>query len=213
MTERPILMKPHNVRAILDGKKTQTRRLIDPQPDEDGLAKIIGGPWVDTSKRSYPCPYGHTGDRLWVKETYGARGNLADGPPIRYRADVGYNESTTLFDQTRKAYGGWKGPRYMPREYSRITLELTDVRAQRLQGISEADAIAEGTSSWCTSGDMFWKSGSAAMTDARNPAFDAVNSFTGPRADYAMVWEEINGSGTWDLNPWVWALTFKRVET
>lgn len=206
MHECPIMMQPYNVRSILEGKKTQTRRAVKhPYADQelghvmkrDGLQALVAGGEIVV------CPYGGVGDRLWVKETYwhNKEANL-----YAYRAD---GEMPAMH---RAAGDRWQSPRYMSRKASRITLELTEVRVQRLQDISEADAIAEGATSWCTSGGLYWSSGADALDDNRNPSFDAAKSITGPRADYGAMWEKINGLGSWNLNPWVWALTFKKLE-
>lgn len=203
--ERPILFSAPMVRAILECRKTQTRRVIKPvQPRDDGMWPAGRDPVPD-------CLYGHPGDRLWVREACRAEELTAeaaiidefvncDDEPIegldgvRYLADNHFepientSEAADAWGELN-AYRGKRGatvpPIHMPRWASRITLEITDVRVQRVQDISEADALAEG----CRS---------------------AIKH----SAAFADIWDSINakrGFG-WNANPWVWALTFKRVE-
>lgn len=191
MKERPILFSGPMVRAILDGTKTQTRRVVKPQFAADAIpvempATDPAGGWVvpghsgvwwcdaaanpDDVRR---CPYGQPGDRLWVREAW-ARTRVFGAEMVVYREG-----------DNRTDYGGpWKPSIHMPRWASRITLEITSVRVERLQDISEADAIAEGV-----------------YTDPASPAYDA----------YAQLWDEINGPGSWAANPWVWVLEFRRL--
>ena len=135
--ERPILCSAPDVMAILDGRKTQTRRIMKPQPNRTWPDEVTPH-WSVGGNRTLPgasnplrCPYGVPGDRLWVREAW----RLPDGAPkgwVDYRAD-----------DTRDGFK-WKPSIHMPRWASRITLEVTDVRVERLQDISEADAMAEG---------------------------------------------------------------------
>lgn len=185
MKERPILFSAPMVRAILDGRKTQTRRVIKPQPsltpemDTDaGIAKFYD---VDECIGSIRCPYGVPGDRLWVRESFYVQPEiwaLHRGPqPLDYAADV-------TPDQVED-YAG-KPSIHMPRWASRISLEITDVRVQRVQEISDEDAIAEGY-------------GAAFGPGFRYRAFDSL-------------WDSIHGSGAWERNEWVWAVTFKPID-
>ncbi|SWS89562.1 morphogenetic protein [Klebsiella pneumoniae] len=188
------------VRALLDGRKTQTRRTVKPQPDEDGLAKVTNGPWVDTSERNYRCPFGAAGDRIWVRETF-------QGPLFDYDLMDSYCKDPTPFEKPEfcvyKADGVpapefydaddelhccWRPSINMPRWASRILLEITNVRVERLKSISDGDAIREG----CSTADM--KSG------------DCVADVL------ARLWASIYGSDSWNANPWVWVIEFKRVE-
>lgn len=136
------------VRAILAGGKTQTRRIVNPQPDEDGLCKLIDGPWHDTSARAYRCPYGHTSDLLWVKETW--KPDPAYGLPPSTRPTEIPQGTHILYRATldpahpKAAWQAWRPCLFMMQWMSRITLEITSVRGERLQDISEEDAIAEG---------------------------------------------------------------------
>jgi len=173
LKERPILFSAPMVRAILDGRKTQTRRVVKPQPNADN--------W--TGK----CRYGQRGDRLWVRETWQSL-VIHDGlspSDIPVGADIQYPAT----------YDGWVSKRrpsiHMPRWASRITLEITGIRVERLQDISENDAVAEGVEFWTPTVDV-----------------DPVPS---PRPAYRLLWESINGAGSWGLNPWVFVIEFKRV--
>jgi hypothetical protein len=193
MKERPILFSGPMVRALLDGKKTQTRRLIKPQPphwhwsrvreyaERDGLTFQLPGQdyWVK------PPPFGKPGDRLWVKETFVAP---VDGKPV-YRASIPYGNLDCHFKP-------WRPSIFMPRKASRITLEITSIRVERLNDISEEDAKAEGAEiqketpgGWVICGPR-------------------IGSY---REGYRWLWEQINGADSWDANPWVWAITFKRI--
>lgn len=174
---RPILFSAPMVRAILDGRKTQTRRIVTPQP---------AGAWAAPGRRS--CPFGVPGDRLWVRETY-----IDLGACFLYRADANAEQDRALVAPRQK----WRPSIHMPREASRITLEITDVRVQRLQDVSQADAMAEGAPPSHHSIDMI----------SRQYGYEDFS-----RSWYAQLWEQINGPGSWDANQWVWAITFRRVE-
>lgn len=197
MKERPILFSGAMVRALLAGTKTQTRRVVKPQPEamHDGEPYwFIGGYRAWTYRPAPPiplraggapvlCPYGQPGDRLWVRETF-ARIDGQTRPWIETDYKATYTHGDRLGDSLgiRKK---WSPSIHMPRDASRITLEITGLRMERLQDISEADAIAEGV-----------------YTDPACPAYDA----------YAQLWDEINGSGSWAKNPWVWVIDFRRIE-
>ena len=184
MSERPILMSAPMVRSILAGKKTQTRRIVKGQ--YSGLPHMVGDDvaFLDKGRRTGPdqrCPYGVPGDRLWVRETHCAfeRGH------VHYAADF------TRDPKGEREHGvRWTPSIHMPRWASRITLEITDVRVERLQEISEADAIAEGT---------------APYRLPVHPAREALRHVDG----YAQLWDSINGAGSWAANPWVWVVSFK----
>lgn len=182
--ERPILFSGPMVQAILDGRKTQTRRVIRPQPT----------PGVDWFEQGIRCPYGKIGDWLYVKETFAVSGAhdhcSAKGLHIHnvcYRAGGGFG-----FENGSER-GKWRPSRFMPRWASRITLEITEVRVQRVQDIGETDCVQEGVEySICEGTTM--------------PA----------RVAFRILWETINGKRegikfSWANNPWIWAITFKRV--
>lgn len=178
--ERPILFSGAMVRALLAGTKTQTRRIAKPKRSIE--------PMTDE------CPYGQPGDRLWVREA------------IRLVPGQEPDDGTDRVDSTYEADGtftvadAWPWRRsylpsmHCPRGLSRITLEITGVRVERLQSISEADAQAEGCAVEC-------------MTPTGD---DSGSAIYGP-GGYRALWDEINGAGAWDANPWVWAVTFKRI--
>ena len=176
MSERPILFSGPMVRALLDGRKTQTRRVVKPQPDA-ALGDLPGAAW-NAGFVNVSCPYGAPGDTLWARETWGP----FEGGFI-YRADEGPN--------VKPDDGRWHPSIHMPRWASRLTLHIKSVRVERLQEISEADALAEG----CT-----------AKLAEEAPALDEA------RQDFRELWESINGPGSWDANPWVWVVEFKRVQ-
>lgn len=193
MSERGIIMQAESVRAILAGIKTQTRRVYKPRnpepwelPPGEGY-KDDGTPWPmyqDTygDFHPVPCPYGAPGDRLWVKEAWKPLGS----DDIAYRA----SEDDMA--------GPWLSPLFLKREHSRLTLEVVAVRVQRVQEISEADARAEGCS---------WSDG------AKEFGQDTEAPFTA-RDAYANTWDGLNAKRgyPWASNPWVWAVTFRRVE-
>lgn len=238
MNARPILFSGEMVRALLDGRKTQDRRIVRPQPPEgtDALRDIPGEnhwwaayathdangvtyrPLGSDQQHSWRCPYGRPGDLLWVREAFMVEPHPADlgltremipatwdaaveaAGKVRYRADVG----SLITGDGRP----WMPSIYMPRWASRITLRLTDVRVERLQDISGADAIAEGIE--C--GDGAWhtdESGAAYRRDEYGWFVPGQHRrHNSPIHAYRDLWESINGPGSWDANPWVWALTF-----
>ena len=200
MTEHPIIFNGDMVRAILRGEKTQTRRPVKPQPVFDDMYSREGTyDDVIHFKDDCPvmCPFGQPLDRLWVRETF-----ALGGPPyfgVAYRADEGDNPEDVGGERQK-----WTPSIHMPRYLSRITLEITDINAERVQGITDDDARAEGV----------------------NPEFRTVvaRSDGGPdyhipcsyRGGFANTWDAIYAklSGlSWDEDPWVWAITFRRVET
>jgi hypothetical protein len=208
------------VRAILDGRKTQTRRGID--LDQFGPSTTVGYDWtwrgqapvrsiaqqrrhaggcwqeVRHDRLMSLCPYGSHGDRLWVRESFWNGVNCytdASGEAVSYWTDkVQYLEERSEPGPWSEPYGSnvpWMVKRpsiHMPRKLSRITLEITGVRVERLNEIREADAISEG----CQCAGV-----PASLTN--------VGAF-------AKLWESINGPGSWVANPWVWVVEFKPVE-
>jgi len=202
MKERGILFSAPMVRALLDGTKTQTRRVAN-----TGLYAIDARTHGDeTAARELAnlvtkCPHGLAGDRLYVRETFGEVYDWCDHPEMpgapterwhiewKYRAD-GEPDRPHLDG----AWTGWKPSIHMPRTASRILLEIVSVRVERLQEISEADAAAEG-----------WQR-RPEMSDDPEVHADAARDW------YCDLWEQINGAGSWAANPWVWAIEFKRVD-
>jgi hypothetical protein len=203
MTDRPIIFSAPMVRALIDGRKTQTRRVLklDPAPVEyDGMWMWKSGiRWGAVSNPTYPpLPYA-TGDRLWVREVC-ATWALSDYRSAVYRAD----ETDTEWDNVKHdaRTGAWKlrSPIHMPRWASRLTLTVTDVRVQRLQEISEADAKAEGVEHDAES-QGWW--GCAA-----NGVGGATPRFSTAELAFRDLWNSIHGPDAWDANPWVAAVTF-----
>ncbi|KMH15382.1 hypothetical protein SM62_00721 [Klebsiella variicola] len=196
------------VRAILDGQKTQTRRPIKwKQTRFTEIGEREDGskwPWSEDADHAFdfwhPCPFGSVGDRIWVRETF-------QGPLFDFDLMDSYCKDSTPFEKSEfcvyKADGVpapefydaddelhccWRPSIHMPRWASRILLEITDVRVERLKSISDRDALREG----CNAADM--KSG------------DCVADV------FARLWASIYGSDSWNANPWVWVIEFKCVE-
>lgn len=199
MKERPILFSAPMVRAILDGSKTQTRRVA--KRTAAGHVKETGGHrrWHIADFDAYlACPYGQPGDRLWVRETWAAPHSEDGRPPRAIQCD-----QLRIHYLASEGRGGlvWRPSIHMPRWASRITLEITGVRVERLQEISEADAIAEGIE---RSYDQ-WR-------DYRTDQAVNYPSAATPIDSYRTLWEEINGPDSWDANPWVWVVKFERLD-
>lgn len=205
--EKPILFSAPMVRAILEGQKTQTRRVVKPQPCS--LGDVI--PYAQ-------CPYGVPGDRLRVKEAAWMwcervpNGTTKTGrlkwhyvpmreAPIHYAADHPKKPAINVVSPETGNEWGWrlKIGRFLPAWASRITPEETGVRVERLQDISEADAIAEGIERHVNG---HWK-------DYRDPTGRQWHE--APSDSFCSLWESINGAGSWDANPWVWVLSFRRI--
>jgi len=214
MKEIPILFSAPMVRALLAGTKTQTRRVVKPQPPADGdrncgySAPVWG--WTRNEMPSAEwhkvrCPYGQPGDRLWVREAWrstGDGGRCDHMPPRDMQAHHVWYEVDGKAPQD-ECVGKLRRSMFMPRWASRITLEVTEVRVERLQDISDADAIAEGIESFTD----FLPSGHWRRYDKAT-----FNSYVSSPVDsYASLWESINGAGSWEANPWVWAVSFRRI--
>ena len=227
MKERPILFSAPMVRAILAGEKTQTRRVVKPQPqmvtDDRKTAAWDGQPAALQQlleKTGRGCPYGRPGDRLYVRETFFAYGcwetrssvkNGRDewyfvdrteelGLSYKYAADA--PEVTTSYRNC--IYSGWhrRPAIFMPRRAVRIVLEVVSVRVERLQDISEADCWAEGVDEVI---HLFDGHSQYRMAKRLDLCLEDAKPL------YAQLWESINGAGSWDKNPWVWVVEFKRV--
>lgn len=186
--ERPILFSAPMVRAILAGDKTQTRRIAkDVRHPDLGNVYAPGALVLEREPQHVierACPYGRPGDRLWVRETWGYNPDHPGMPwHACYRADPGME-----YDGIK-----WKPSIHMPRAACRIKLEITDVRVERLQDISDFDAEDEGTRIWAAE---VQKNG---------------NKFSSIRSAWQAMWESINGSDSWQANPWVWVVEFRRI--
>lgn len=206
MKARPILFSAEMVRAILDGRKSQTRRVVkldsfyvEPDTVYPFQFRDKRGAWQETSLEyllRHHCPYGEVGDRLWVRETWKCEELEPHGEDgVRYKADGAFR----MIDNTREASeqwmdanrgdGKWRPSIFMPLWASRITLQIMNVRVERLQEISEHDAEAEGIS-------MSWT------------LLDGTKTFLG---EYELLWNQINGAGAWQKNPWVWVIEFQKI--
>lgn len=188
--ERPILFSGEMVRRILAGDKMQTRRVIKHQPNDKGLWPRGTAP----GEYETDCPYGAIGDRLWVREKVALCMPQGDFPRgIAYFATDSHRCSPHI---------KWCPSIHMPREASRITLEITNVRVERLEDISEGDAEAEGVQIPVTP-DGSWLRCISKKYVPEAPTF---------REHFRMLWEEINGKKhPWNSNPWVWVIEFKKV--
>ncbi|MHB6027595.1 hypothetical protein ACYCB9_01705 [Klebsiella pneumoniae] len=198
MKERGMIFNGEMVRAILDGRKTQTRRPIKwKQTRFTEIGEREDGskwPWSEDAEHAcdfwHPCPFGAVGDRIWVRETW-ARYNIdQNSHDIAYRA-------TTPEDWPEE--GRWRPSIHMPRWASRILLEITDVRVERLNSIHDVDAMREGIQNLttCSHADF----GIPGVVNAQHP----VRAFQ-------LLWESIYGADSWRANQWVWVIEFKRVE-
>jgi hypothetical protein len=212
MKERPILFEDAMVLAILAGAKTQTRRVVKARADKDMGPRCVMQPHEiagEVNGGSYRnSPYGEPGDRLWVRETWGVADKwlheCETDPPrcIAYRAGLAARNFDPVYDVDTSSWAfephmKWRPSIHMPRWASRITLEITGVRVERLTDISEADAMAEGS--------PFYEEGMDA------PSSDTSEEWS-YRASFCRLWESINGPGSWDANPWVWCMSFRRVQ-
>ncbi|HBS3676301.1 TPA: hypothetical protein MAG16_003595 [Klebsiella quasipneumoniae subsp. similipneumoniae] len=214
MKERGMIFNGEMVRAILDGRKTQTRRPIKwKQTRFTEIGEREDGskwPWSEDAEHAcdfwHPCPFGAVGGRIWVRETW-ARYNIdQNSHDIAYRA-------TTPEDWPEE--GRWRPSIHMPRWASRILLEITNVRVERLNAISEEDAQREGvhTEVWdqtvvarnYAARDEFFQFWSEDM-----PHYVEMNQLY--RSSFRSLWESIYGAENWLANPWVWVIEFKRVE-
>lgn len=231
MRELPILFSAPMVRAILERRKTQTRRVVKGAPTgaDSYVLGVHQGTWgihehVDALEASRTrCPYGTPGDRLWVKEAHALEscvdGNeppFSDGRPTRRAADDDFDGGEPAWTQAHYRATDpapdlccerencaqcrdhdmgphWRPSIHMPRWASRITLEVTGVRVERLRAISEADAIAEGAEPFRL---------------PVHPNREQLRHVDG----FKRLWESINGAGSWHANPWVWVVEFRSMD-
>ena len=237
MKERPILFSAPMVRAILEGRKTMTRRVVKPIKDHGGLGRNMGSPieyecnWIsetlcsgyfDFQHKSYGktrhetihCPYGQPGDRLWVRERINRIGSTVYS---QYYADG----AITFGDAWPWKHNSLPSI-HCPRGLSRITLEILNVRVERLNDISEEDALAEGVISdeeyddrageenlWPCPECHGYRTHQALGAGLGVIEVDCMDCNT-PKKRFCNLWESINGPGSWDANPWVWVVEFKR---
>lgn len=226
MTERGMIFNSEMVRAILDGRKTQTRRIMKVQPEnsELGLRRVVESKnGIDDGKyfwsqsdatglksRSKPfaCPFGTVGDRIWVREAFRVHSRATDVATLVYKA----SERNSWTEQTHRVPVAvcnkpatpekWTPSLHMPRWTSRILLEITNVGVQRLQDISSGDAVREGICQLPASGRYCLSPGDQYFGGASHSAKEV----------YSWLWSSIYGEESWKANPWVWVIEFKRVE-
>ena len=243
MTERGMIFNAEMVRAILDGRKTQTRRIMKLQPKPSKSRP--GDFWFSSKKlesmvhvsdlapgnspiadyhlfiQEHCCPFGAVGDRIWVREAFRVHSRATDVATLVYKA----SERNSWTEQTHRVPvtvcnkpatpEKWTPSLHMPRWASRILLEITDVRVERLNAISEEDAQREGvhTEVWdqtvvarnYAARDEFFQFWSEDM-----PHYVEMNQLY--RSSFRSLWESIYGEESWKANPWVWVIEFKRVE-
>lgn len=230
MREIPLLMNGPMVRATLAGHKTVTRRtngleyFSDNEPDNWRCVRVVGGYAYfvygnSPVERAEKCPYGQVGDRLWVRETWapdppadgtwaytswaGCKGSKLMDIPERYRKPAHCMFAADYPHDAKRWV--WKPSIHMPRWACRILLEVSGVRVERLQDISERDAVAEGvTAFYC-----------GPAHDVKNPTRWGVEKtplHESPTDAFCYLWEGISGAGSWDANPWVWVIEFRRAK-
>lgn len=243
--DRPILFSGPMVRAILADAKTQTRRVVKPQPEwlpEVTQARTTGplvwpiGAGGQQCGHPIKCPYGVPGDRLWVREEHYRFGHWEKVPGVktatgRVKWQFVGDSDEVLFEQPRELSRAMNAPyfdrpgwykrvaRHMPRWASRIDLEVTGVRVERLQDISESDAIAEGLTEYVwpehtrsypnvatqlACGTRFWNH-VIQKRGRRGCVWDSA------KKAFREFWQDINGPQSWNANPWVWVVEFKRI--
>ncbi|WP_394515002.1 hypothetical protein [Pantoea sp. SGAir0215] len=217
MKERPILLNAEMVRAVLDGRKTQTRRIMKVQPDSPGYglrfitesfnnretgkyfwSQSDGCGTNKPRSKPFSCPFGAVGDRLWVRESFYEHGHWQGGgydpedsyfvsdKQVLYPAD-GIQRP---FERKREDFWRSRPSIHMPRWASRITLEITGVRVERLRELSEEDAKSEGVT----------------------PPAGGVLPGWEHRINFRELWMSIYGTDNWEANPWVWVIEFKRLD-
>jgi hypothetical protein len=205
------------VRAIIEGRKTQTRRVVKPQPSLDGSRSVWhwkGAAWdscpglVNNTPPVHLCPYGVPGDRLWVRETWQPIWAEENNPPTSLKCHEGWNIGYPATDGVQEYLdhgedltSACRPSIFMPRWASRILLEVTDVRVQRVQEISFPDCRAEGMSQ--------------SYVERVEPCcLDCDGFHRGEKYAFRQIWNQINAKRVfgWSVNPWVWAVSFKVLE-
>ncbi|MBK4999496.1 hypothetical protein IAE37_001772 [Pseudomonas sp. S31] len=215
--ERPILFSAPMVRAILEGRKTVTRRAAKVQPRSKGDIGSygLGQPFIrhpESTKRNPECPYGRPGDRLWVRETHKiATGKVGDiQASVRYEADGDYQAKVMpqpeaigarTFERTRPSI-------HMPRWASRILLEITDVRVERLQ---DGEGETDFESRYVAEGIHRIHHGDGEHYYHPFKSEPGPGNWADPFDAWRELWVSINGADSWNANPWVWVVEFKQV--
>ncbi|EKJ7338157.1 hypothetical protein [Klebsiella pneumoniae] len=226
MSERGMIFNAEMVRALLDGRKTQTRRPIKwKQTRFTEIGEREDGskwPWSEDAEHAcdfwHPCPFGAVGDRIWVREAFRVHSRATDVATLVYKA----SERNSWTEQTRRVPVAvcnkpatpekWTPSLHMPRWASRIMLEITGVRVERLNAISPEDAESEGLERTNFTG--FGDEPGLPSYPEPDVYFDPLKKQWKeyPPEAFAGLWESIYGEGSWKANPWVWVIEFKRVE-
>ena len=230
MKERPILMSAPMIRATLSGSKTQTRRIVKPTPEWVGPSGVLSYRGRVGLQHAL-SPHGQRGDRLWVREafrfldsfdgdspnTVGDRCLIAGYPkpwaPTHYEADGLRDNWMNVGTEPGSVIAGKLRPGiHMPRWASRITLEIVSVRVERLQNISEEDAIAEGVYCENVIVSSYYANGHHEVGECRYFFHGGPDEGFESAVDaYTALWDSINGEGSWEKNPWVWVIEFRRI--
>lgn len=211
MRERSIILGTHDIRALQDGRKSQIRFPVNPQPEAGADNPYIIGSGFDSKARA--CPYGRKGDRLWVKEKWNAA-HFSIDPETGYADDChvshdvppgsgsGYWTAVYASDERFKHADawdlGWRSSTHMPRWASRFTLEITNTRIQQLKDMTKDDAIAEGLPRLGSSIWLKWKDYSGRL-----------EGYMSAQGSYRTLWELTRGE--WRPELWVWVVSFKRI--
>ncbi|WP_019106219.1 hypothetical protein [Pantoea ananatis] len=249
MRERPILLNAEMVRAVLDGRKTQTRRIIQSpaknmqangqkvidyrEPGDKWYGEHVfsmrnqSGTWCDYTKEQFlaKCPFGAVGERLWVRETWQAIhdsldefGNVDERTwiPSVPKSSEGYwravyAEEFGVSNREDRDFP-WRPAIHMPRWASRITLEITGVRVERLQDISEADACAEGIRAGVRRTDQSEFNEPVYCNYLADNLNVASEWFERPSDSFISLWQSIYGEESWQHSPWVWVIEFKLLD-
>lgn len=228
MKERPILFSGPMVRAIREGRKTQTRRIVKPQPFIDPKRGLTWEPrghapnkpsyvernvnWnpISNAMMDFGCPQGQPGDWIWVRETWRTTdsldhckpSDLRPGAPVEYRA--GGHNVNGFQGEPMTGMGRWRPSIFMSKWMSRIILEIVSVRVEMLQDIGDEDAEAEGINRIAHGRSGYYYS---AFRNEPGP-----DNWCHAVPAYKELWESINGPGSWDQNPWVWVIEFKEAK-
>lgn len=240
MKQRPILFSTPMVQAILEGRKTQTRRIVNPQElshtrwrycghSKDGEHEVprpVDGPrphdrwywWRNNISHDWilQCPYGEPGDILWVRETWQHAKSThchcpqssEPSPCDEWSNGIGCrsNRGKVVYAADGASEVLWKPSIHMPKEACRLFLRIKSVRVERLQDISEQDAIAEGVQYWADDHDTELLD--ATFRNYKTGERNLVTSYS----SFQSLWQKINGDESWGSNPWVWVIEFERIE-
>lgn len=230
MKQRPIFFNTEQVQAILAGRKTQTRRIAKPQPHSEfthAEFETNGWAFYETDKDTddngrFPdangfehvtCPYGQPGDRLWVRERFYKYTGTQPGvnPKFRYFADGEIDQSDL------RLWTAWdsKPSIHMPKEAARIFLQIEEIRVERLHDITEADALAEGILqekhefvTFPGKPSIWQRKDYLKTAETGVPHYKTITA----QASFSTLWQSIHGSESWDANPWVFVITFQKIE-